>query len=595
MSTAHRLLPTFHSPWRIAAVLVLVLFFFISVGWWQATAVGPQVPVPMSYDAHYLFPRPWTQAQAAPDVPEAAPVALYGPNRISQPFTAAADRLAMVALWLAGPAGTVVDVTLSGEDGLVYGGRITLAEGEAGAYYRLTFPPVAQSRGRSFRLTLAAPQATGVRPVVTRTVGGDRLDGSIWLNEYSRPGNMALYTYSRGWPGRWWFDSLAEQVLPTLFRLRVQQYKPAGFKAPVFPLLLGLTVALSVVFLVLSHPSTRPLSEVIGWWSVALLAGMLVWQLGSGRLLLPGLAPAVPLAPAAEPLPPAPPVTDEPRLVNDMVLALWTAVREPEARFVTTDILAGYPAVRVPAQSALRYALTVPLNGLVRAGAAVDGQGELLFAVHFDDQEVAARPVTTANDVIWFELDLSPWQGQAGSLSFLTRPVRGRPDGLWLMPQLEATPEWLLAHPLPANMVVQPAGYRFGQTVELVAYEVKPASARPGDLIEVTLYWRVRIPAAAYATVFVHVLDENDAVIAQHDAQPVAGTYPLPNWQPGTIIVDRHTLALPADLESGDYVLAVGLYDPNTLARWPVAEPDGASRDDGRALLLTPLHVEAAP
>ena len=86
----------------LAGLFLLLLF----TGRWRSSGVGPQVQVPMFYDAHYLFPRPWTQEQEAPGVPPPAPLSvLYGPNRVTQSFIAGADRLSMVEVWLAGPAG----------------------------------------------------------------------------------------------------------------------------------------------------------------------------------------------------------------------------------------------------------------------------------------------------------------------------------------------------------------------------------------------------------------------------------------------------------------------------------------------------------
>jgi beta-glucosidase len=79
------------------------------------------------------------------------------------------------------------------------------------------------------------------------------------------------------------------------------------------------------------------------------------------------------------------------------------------------------------------------------------------------------------------------------------------------------------------------------------------------------------------------------------DGQPVYNTYPLSYWQPGTVIADRHPLSLPADLAQGDYTLAVGLYDPDSLERWPVVGPDGRPEPDNRALLTTSLPLGATP
>ncbi len=149
------------------------------------------------------------------------------------------------------------------------------------------------------------------------------------------------------------------------------------------------------------------------------------------------------------------------------------------------------------------------------------------------------------------------------------------------MPQLLSPADWLLADPLPPELDVQPAGDHFGESVELVGYQVEEAE---GQMV-VTLYWRTAAANDVYATIFVHLLDEAGNILAQQDSPPVQGTYPLPVWTPGFIIADEHRLTLPADVPSGPYHLAIGLYDPVTLARWPVTTATGELLPDGRALL----------
>jgi hypothetical protein len=56
------------------------------------------------------------------------------------------------------------------------------------------------------------------------------------------------------------------------------------------------------------------------------------------------------------------------------------------------------------------------------------------------------------------------------------------------------------------------------------------------------------------------------------------------DWQPGTIIADRRELLLPADAAMDSSTLAVGLYDPISLERWPVTDIDGVAQPDGRAI-----------
>jgi hypothetical protein len=595
-------------------LLIVILFLFlISFGYWQATAVGPQVQVPMFYDAHYLYPRPWTQAQAAPGVPEPAPVAaLYGPNRVSQSFVAGSDRLAVVGVWLAGTEGTAVDVSLLADDGPTddgpagngpagngpagngpagnsrpYRGIIHLT-GSVGRRYYLSLPAITDARGRRFTLSLTAPAATVEQPVLVRAVGGDRLGGSIHLNEYSRPGNLELYTYAAGLPGRWWLDATAEQLLPSLFRLRLQQYKPALFKGAAFSLLLVVTMALTAVFLVGARPSARPWTVTAGWWLVVALVLFLVWQLGSGRLLLPGLIRPLRLDPHPSPLTLAPAAGSGRRLAHDLSLTLWTAERYPEARFITTDWYEAVPAIRVPAESALVYHLVVPPGGRLRSGLAVDGEGELQFEVGWPGWTMAAERITAVDGVIWLDLDLAALAGQGGALSLVAQPVRGTPDGLWLMPQISTTADWLYPDPLPLT-AVQPVTYRFSQTVELVGSTL--AAEAESEALRITLYWRVLRPTDAHPTVFLHLLDENGDMQAQQDGPPVLGSYPVAAWQPGTIVADERTLFLPAGLVDGRYQLALGLYDPVTRARWPSYDERGEMLPDGRAIL--PLTLDA--
>ena len=163
----------------------------------------------------------------------------------------------------------------------------------------------------------------------------------------------------------------------------------------------------------------------------------------------------------------------------------------------------------------------------------------------------------------------------------ITEPLSGAPDGLWLMPQLLAQTDWLLAE-LPATAV--PAGHRFGADVALVGYTVQPVQPQPGDLVTVTLYWQGERPLTQNATVFVHALNDSGEMVAQSDSQPVRGTYPLTIWPPGAIIADAHQFNWPAG--SGDLAqLAVGLYDPTTQTRWPVTNPDGVLDPNGQAAL----------
>ncbi len=113
--------------------------------------------------------------------------------------------------------------------------------------------------------------------------------------------------------------------------------------------------------------------------------------------------------------------------------------------------------------------------------------------------------------------------------------------------------------------------YRLGDHITLLGYELGKT-----DPAMLTLYWRAEAPVEGAYTVFVHALDASGEVVAQFDAPPLDGLYPSDAWLPGQIIADTHAVATPETARS----LAVGLYDPASLARLPVRDESGGRVPD---------------
>lgn len=97
----------------------------------------------------------------------------------------------------------------------------------------------------------------------------------------------------------------------------------------------------------------------------------------------------------------------------------------------------------------------------------------------------------------------------------------------------------------------------------LLDYEVRAATEITPSLA-LTLTWQAVEPVAGDYTVFVHLLDGDEARIAQVDRRPCEGECPTTTWTPGQIIRDRYELdlapAVEADVAPGPYRLAIGLY-----------------------------------
>ncbi len=108
---------------------------------------------------------------------------------------------------------------------------------------------------------------------------------------------------------------------------------------------------------------------------------------------------------------------------------------------------------------------------------------------------------------------------------------------------------------------------QFGPSVELMGYDVREAIRAPGSPLEVTLHWHaLETPDKGYYS-FVHLLDEEEEIVAQHDGPPGESELPTLGWLPSEYLTDTHLLQLPFDLDDGIYRLAVGLYDPITGQR----------------------------
>ncbi len=86
----------------------------------------------------------------------------------------------------------------------------------------------------------------------------------------------------------------------------------------------------------------------------------------------------------------------------------------------------------------------------------------------------------------------------------------------------------------------------FGDQLKLLGAEVGASSVQPGGSIEVTLYWQAVAPIDRDYYTFVHLLDQNDIVIAQRLMMPGQGAWPTSQMKVGDIIPSRYVISVPA-------------------------------------------------
>jgi hypothetical protein len=152
--------------------------------------------------------------------------------------------------------------------------------------------------------------------------------------------------------------------------------------------------------------------------------------------------------------------------------------------------------------------------------------------------------------------------------------------------------EWLIAYRVASGSpggvsseAIQPLDVKLGDYIHLQSYQLNTSSVRAGDVLKVTLRWKADEPISENYHVFVHLLDSQGSLVAQHDGPPANGAHPTWTWQGGETIQDEHTVILDQDLPAGRYSLSVGMYDILTGVRLPAFNSGGERLPDDRVVL----------
>jgi len=124
----------------------------------------------------------------------------------------------------------------------------------------------------------------------------------------------------------------------------------------------------------------------------------------------------------------------------------------------------------------------------------------------------------------------------------------------------------------------------FSGAMKLLGYDLPisntkypiPNTLKPGDSLTITLYWQSLDEMNQDYSVFVHLLDETELIVAQRDMYPGQGLYPTNLWSTGDVIANRYVLILPETAFAPNQTqLEVGLYDFATGERLLAYGPNG--------------------
>lgn len=117
----------------------------------------------------------------------------------------------------------------------------------------------------------------------------------------------------------------------------------------------------------------------------------------------------------------------------------------------------------------------------------------------------------------------------------------------------------------PSIQVMQQAGWQDG--ISLYGYSLNAQEVKPGGELQATLVWQATGHPTENYKIFFQMLDAQNKLVAQADAQPCQGSCPTTSWLAGEYLPDTYTLHLKPDLPPGDYTLIVGFYDESTGQR----------------------------
>ena len=133
--------------------------------------------------------------------------------------------------------------------------------------------------------------------------------------------------------------------------------------------------------------------------------------------------------------------------------------------------------------------------------------------------------------------------------------------------------------------VPNPTSIQFGKLVQLHGYSVSTDHLRPGEYVDIDLYWEVLAQPPGNYLLFVHLIDEVGALAAQRDTHPGLGNFPSRQWQPGDRFVESVRLYLPESAYTpAQATLSIGFYAQDEGYRLGVTSADGTILGDALPL-----------
>lgn len=142
-----------------------------------------------------------------------------------------------------------------------------------------------------------------------------------------------------------------------------------------------------------------------------------------------------------------------------------------------------------------------------------------------------------------------------------------------------------------ADRPVVPLDVRVGEDVRLLGYALSDPNPRAGGQLTLTLWWQAVRDGLDERSVLLHLRDASGTKRTEADGPPAGGGRPTTAWQAGEVVVDVHTIPVPAGLPPGRYSIAVGMYRYPSLELLPLTITNAGTRLPGDVVLI-PVRVK---
>ncbi|MBK9051287.1 MAG: hypothetical protein IPL78_10320 [Chloroflexi bacterium] len=110
----------------------------------------------------------------------------------------------------------------------------------------------------------------------------------------------------------------------------------------------------------------------------------------------------------------------------------------------------------------------------------------------------------------------------------------------YLQPAYARPRTFATTEPIP-----NPIQAQFDFFANLQGYNLSTTTLRPGEPLDIDLYWQVTGQPPGNYILFIHLTNGLDLLVSQRDTHPGLGNFPSSEWRPGDRFVDSIRIYLP--------------------------------------------------